>query len=94
MKAKEYAEIYKTDTSEPIKKIGKVICKFMGEFKEISIKRGGSNGAACGVLDELSNKYRAFVRLADDSTLKPDGFDIFIKEKFPEIYAYWKGGSQ
>ncbi|MDI6808284.1 MAG: hypothetical protein QME66_04785 [Candidatus Eisenbacteria bacterium] len=73
MKAKEYAEEYKKDPSPD--RLKKILGEFLVEVKTIAQQRQVKRtGAFVSVLNEVSDKYRAFAVSAGDG-IRPDGFE-------------------
>ena len=93
MKAKEYAERYKANPTD--KELMRVAFDLLMETKELAEQRHVSTNAGLfGVIDEIANKWRAFVRLVNDPNLRTDGFELLIKQRFPWVYDPWKAYCQ
>lgn len=88
MKAKEYAEFYKENpTPERLKGI---IKDFMAQLVPLAEQRHAQTTAAfCAILNELDDKWRAFVRLVGDENIRPDGFERLIEKTGPTQYQVW-----
>ena len=88
MKAKEYAERYKSEgmTDESLIKV----CHDMFcEFKEIADKRQvQTNEGAYAIFKELSQKWRAFANQFDHVNKK--GFELYVETLTPELYQMIK----
>lgn len=86
MRAKEYAEIYKQDNSM----LSKIAIDFLFEGRDLMKKRNvKTNSAALAILNELDDKWKAFVRLTNDPSIRHDGFRLLLKEDMPLVYEHW-----
>ena len=89
MKAKEYAERYKT-CQDHNKELGKIAFEFLMETKTLMEQRHArSNAAMFAILSEIDAKWRAFTRLAEDPDIRADGFRLLVQRRFPDVYPYW-----
>lgn len=94
MKAKEYAEKYLADPTT--KTVGEIGNAFLREMSDLSKQRKVStNRGAIAILNELEQKWKAFVRLTDDKETDEgfldEGFAQLVKIAKPEVYEAWKG---
>lgn len=88
MKAKEYAARYLADPTDET--LGKVAYDMLMEIEQMGRQRGVKLDAGFfAILNEIDNKWRAFVRLTNVGYLRPDGFEQLIKEKMNFAYAAW-----
>jgi hypothetical protein len=85
MKAKEYAREYRElfSTVGQEMAVWTVVKEFFLETQTIAeSRRSDSNLCLIAVLKEQSDKWRAFVRLAGDAGIRPDGFYNFVLKQF------------
>ncbi len=83
MKAIEYADLYRESLSNPDKAIENVFTGLMSEMQAMIKQRNvKSNDAMHGVIREIIQKWKAFVRIinADGPVLNPDGFKPVLEE--------------
>jgi hypothetical protein len=81
MKAKEYAEMYKTTPT--IETLGKIMGEFIRNTGDLTVGRRCQTADACyAVIDEQDNKWRAFARLVPG--VKPGGYLSMMKKELPE----------
>lgn len=93
MKAKEYVERFKAQGST-IEAAGKVAYHMFLESWSLMKSRGvRSNDGMVGVLNEMADKWKSFVRqagpLCDGGNLDPRGFESVVRQRMPEIYQAW-----
>jgi len=93
MKAKEYVERFKKEGSTA-KAAFNVAFDMLAEVKTIGeTRRVRSNEGFFAILNEMSEKWKAFVRLAgplsDGSAIKLDGFEGTVQRLMPEIWQEW-----
>lgn len=88
MKAKEYAERYLTDPTED--NLVMVVRDMICEVKVIAKQRNTkSDAGVVPIFDELSKKWKAFVRIVGDETINEDGFKDAVKFYMPDVYNLW-----
>jgi len=97
MKASDYVSGFKTKGST-VHALCDVANAMMDEVIAIQKARNArSNEAIFSILNEISLKWKSFVRqagLLDDGTaIRPDGFDNVVKLKLPGVYVYWKNAA-
>jgi len=85
MKAKEYAERYKSEgkTQDALVKVCKdIFCEFkpIAEARHVKLDSSGLS-----IIRELDDKWRAFVRLSGDGHINPNGFIDFCIYRMPEL---------
>lgn len=90
MKAKEYAKRY-SESQDKNECLFQIVRDILLESEEIAKQRNIKRGSALfSVFDELSKKWKAFVRLTNDPTIRPDGFERYFEKQMPETYQLWK----
>ena len=89
MKAKDYAELFKTDPGIPI--LGTILKKFVQEGKALAeIRHAHSNEAIFAIMTELSQKYKRYIALINYPGVREDAFERFWKGEAPNIYGAWQ----
>jgi hypothetical protein len=84
MKAKEYAKIYLENPTP--QSLLKVASDMTIETKDIFEKRHAkTDEAMISIIKEAILKWRAFVRIVGDRSIKEDGLKDLILKKFPFI---------
>ena len=95
MKAKEYAEKFlKNPTSKTVGEIGNAFLQEIGTLQKQ--RKAQSNGACFAILNELEQKWKAFVRLTTTAfktgkAFPDEGFAKLVEMGLPELYKAWKG---
>jgi len=85
-KAKEYATEFNTNPTNET--LGKIAMAFLFEVKEIGeVRHVQKDNAVISIFKEQDQKWRAFAKLSKG--IRPDGFQILVKEKLPFIYERW-----
>jgi len=85
-KAKEFAAEFKANPNNET--LGKIAMAFLFEVKEIGeVRHAQREGALIAIFKEQDQKWRAFAKLSKG--IRPDGFQILVKEKLPFIYERW-----
>jgi hypothetical protein len=88
MKAKEYAAQYKANpTNEELARIA--VAMFVESKTLIEQRHISTYSGLFAILDEIDNKWRCFVRLTDDLSLKSDGFKDLLKFEMSFAYYPW-----
>lgn len=96
MKARDYADLLNTlvihDRKTPEQAIIEILSGFIGEAEELLETRHASTDSACAaVYREMSEKWRAFARLAPG--VRPEGFYNAVMSamtKHPDLIAALK----
>lgn len=87
MKAKDYSKRLKSNLCD--EEMGQIALDFLTEiFTLIDSRHAKTDEAVCSVFDELDNKWRVFAR-DFDGIVKPDGFEILVKMKMPDLHKAW-----
>lgn len=90
MKAKEYAHRYiQASTEKKQECLISILEDFYKEIRHlIKVRNAKKDAAIYSIFDELNNKWLSFVnRVKDD--LKPNGFKLFIKAFYPDVFTKW-----
>jgi len=88
VKAKEYAARYRDNPT--VDELRKIAFDFLMESKAlIETRHAKRNEAIFSIFTELENKWRVFVSLSGDETIRPDGFERLVQKEFPFVYYYW-----
>lgn len=83
MKAKEYAKRY-LESADQDKELSEICLAMISEITYICSQRHvGSNLGLANVVREQDSKWRAFVRIVDNSKINPDGFFVTLRRNFP-----------
>ena len=89
MKAKEYADLYKANPDN-YAALSHVFNAMYAEVLEIAKTRHVStNPGMIAVIKEIDLKWRAFVRLSGDPSIKPDGFITLTVRQVPELRPFF-----
>lgn len=89
MKAKEYAEKYNI-AKDKTECLSEILTSFYREFIDLVKSRNARRDSAIfGILDELDQKWNAFVKRVEYK-LDPDGFEYLINKLFPDVFVKWK----
>ncbi len=92
MKAKEYVEIYRQKKKEKGDRdaVFDVLVMFLDEVPVIAkIRSSTSDSTLFSILNEMSDKWRKLAELSGRD-IANDGFERFIKNRMPDVYAEWK----
>ena len=82
MKAKEYAEKYKSDPT--LEKLAEIAMEFIFEIKKIAeVRHVKIDIGMIAILKEIIDKWHAFVRLTGDPRIKKEGLKNLILKEFP-----------
>lgn len=95
MKAKEYASKFYIDAAEmdDIYAARRLMGDFADETQTIGkARRVTTDAGMFGVLNEMSEKWRAVCRLIPQ--LLPGGYDRVVKEILPGVYDAWQAYRQ
>lgn len=88
-KAKEYAAELRASPTD--KTLAEIASQFFGEVLELKNTRSASSSSAyIAILDEQDRKWQAFARHFE-GIIKPNGFEMLVKDKSPELYVLWRG---
>lgn len=78
MKAIEYAKRFK-DAKDPYDELDKIVMDFIRDSKIlIKARNCKSDSGLISIIKELDDKYRTFVKLTGDRSLKPNGFVTLV----------------
>jgi hypothetical protein len=93
MKAKEYAAQYHEKlAADPNKTRAawEIARDMLVEGRALMLQRSQSqrpsNTCITGVLNEQTDKWKAFVRIVGDGAIRPDGFARLIEHEFADIW--------
>lgn len=88
-KAKEYAAEYRANPTDKV--LAKIAVQFLREIPElIKARRVSTPAGHIAILEEQDRKWKAFARHFEN-IIRPDGFEMLFKDKFPEAHALWRG---
>lgn len=87
MKAKEYAARYKSANNK-LTELTAIANDFIAEIRALAKVRGQSPYSMSGIVRELDNKWKAFIRHVggEASGLGNDGFDRIVRRALPEFH--------
>ena len=85
-KAKEYAQKYKANPTNQT--LVEILKEMVIETKEIyNMRHARSDEALIAIFNEQDGKWRSFVSLTGDPSIRRDGLKEFCQKHFPEIYV-------
>lgn len=90
--AKEYAKQYEDKpTDETLAKIAVAFLVEVAELAEMRhLGKQPSNSAALAIFDKQDRKWRTFAENFP-SIIRPNGFELLVKDKLPSFYIVWRG---
>jgi hypothetical protein len=87
MKAKEYADRYKANPTDL--ELVRIARDMILEIKTLMEQRHAKyDSALFPIIDEINDKWRAFVRISDQGFLE-DGFKNYLGHELPEVCQAW-----
>lgn len=90
-RAKEYAKQYQDEPTDET--LAKIAVAFLAEVAELAemrhLGKRASHAAMTAIFDEQDRKWRTFAE--NFAHVRPDGFELVLKDKAPEAYVLWRG---
>ena len=88
MKAKDYAERYKSDPTDA--ELVSVALDMLAEIKTmVTARHAKYDSALYPIINEINDKWHVFVRLSGISEIYHDGFENILRLKIPEVHQAW-----